>query len=125
MKFGRKGKLSPRYIGPYEILQRVGAMAYELVFPADGDYVYPVFHVSMLKKCLGDPSLILPVEGLGVDEDLSYKEIPVEILYRQIKWLRNKEVSIVKVLLRNHLVEGSMWENVDCVRSRYRHLFNP
>ena len=58
----------------------------------------------MLKKCLGDPASILPVKGLGVDEDLSYEEIPIDILDRQVKRLRNKEVAIVKVLWRNHLV---------------------
>ena len=66
MKFGRKGKLSPRYVGPYEILQRVGEVANDLALPADQDSVHPVFHVSMLKKFLGDPASILPVEGLGL-----------------------------------------------------------
>ncbi|XP_069150862.1 uncharacterized protein [Solanum lycopersicum] len=85
MRFGRKGKLNPRYVGPYEILQRVGEVAYELALPAELASVHPVFHVSMLKKCLGDPASILHVEGLGVGEDLSYEEIPVEILDRQYK----------------------------------------
>ena len=61
MKFGKKGKLSPRYVEPYETLQRVGEVVYELVFPTDVDSVYPVFHLSMLKKRLGDPSSILLV----------------------------------------------------------------
>ena len=82
MRFGRKGKLSLRYVGPYEILQRVGEVACELAVPAELASVHPVFHVSMLKKCLGDASSILPVEGLGVDENLSYEEVPVEILDR-------------------------------------------
>ena len=69
--------------------------------------VHPVFHVSMPKKCPGDPASILPIEGLGVDENLSYYEVPVEILDRQVKRLRNKEVSTVRVLWRNHLVEGA------------------
>ncbi|XP_069145886.1 uncharacterized protein [Solanum lycopersicum] len=85
MRFGRKGKLRPRYVGPYEILQRVGEVAYELALPVELSFIHPVFHVSMLKKCLGDPASILPVEVLGVDEDLSYKEVPVEILERQVK----------------------------------------
>ena len=63
MRFGRKGKLSLRYVGPYEILQRVGEVACELALPAELASVHPVFHVSMLKKCLGDASSILPVEG--------------------------------------------------------------
>ena len=72
------------YIGPYEILQRVGEVDYELALPADLASVHQVFHVSMLKKCLGDPSSILPFECLGVDEVLSYEEVPVEILDRHV-----------------------------------------
>ena len=82
MRFCRKGKLSPRYVGPYEILQRVGKVAYELEFPAELASVHPVFHVSMLNKCLGDPLSILPVEGFGVGEDLSYEEVHADILDR-------------------------------------------
>ena len=66
MRFGRKGKPSPRYVGPYEILQRVGEVAYKLELCAELSSVHPVFHVSMLKKFLGDPASILPVEGLGL-----------------------------------------------------------
>jgi len=79
-------------------------VAYDLALLAELVIVYPVFHVSMLKKCLGDPASILPIEGLGVDEDLSYEEVPVEILDRKIKRLRNKEIATVKVLWRNHLL---------------------
>ena len=82
MRFCRKGKLSPRYVRPYEILQCVGEVAYELAFPAELAFINPVLHVSMLKKCLGDPTSILPVEGLGVEEDLFYEEVDVEILDR-------------------------------------------
>ena len=66
MRFGRKGKLSFRYVGPYEILQHVGEVAFELALPTDLASLHPVFHVSMLKKVLGDPTSILPVEGFGV-----------------------------------------------------------
>ena len=79
----------------------------------------------MLKKCLGDPASILPVEGLGVDENLSYEEVPVEILDRQVKRLTNKEIGTVKVLWRNHLFKGATWETEADMKSRYRHLFNP
>ena len=82
MMFGTKGKLDPRYVGTYEILQCVGEVAYELALPAKLASVHPVFHVSMLKKCLGDPASILLVEGLGVGEDLSYEEVLIEILDR-------------------------------------------
>nr|AAT38734.2 Polyprotein, putative [Solanum demissum] len=110
MRFGKKGKLSPQYVGPYQILKRIGKVFYELDLPNEFAPVHPVFHVSMLKKCIGDPVTIIPLEGLVVDESLSYKEISVEILYRKVKRLRNKEVASVKVLWRNHLVEGATWE---------------
>ena len=109
MRFDRKGKLSLRYVGPYEILQRVGEVAYELAFPTVASF-HPVFYVSMLKNCLSDPPSILLVEGLGVEEDLSYEEVPIEILDRQIKRLSNKEVYTLKVLWRNHIVGGAKWE---------------
>ena len=74
MRFGRKGKLSPRYVGLYKILQRVGEVAYELAFPAELVFVHPVFHVSMLKKFLGDLASILPLEGFW-----SMKTCPMRI----------------------------------------------
>ncbi|XP_069146974.1 uncharacterized protein [Solanum lycopersicum] len=123
MRFGRKGKLSPRYLGPYKILQHVGEVAYELALLADLAYIHSVFHVSMLKKCLGDQSSSLPVEGLGLI-DLSYKEAPVEILDKQVKRLRNKEVATVKVLWRNYLFEGATWESEADMRSRYHDFFS-
>ena len=70
MRFGRKGKLSPRYVGPYAILQKIGKVAYELKLPSELASVHPFFHVSMFNKCIGDPVSILPIEGLGVDENL-------------------------------------------------------
>jgi len=125
MRFGKKGKLRPRYVGPYEILKRVEKVAYELKLPIELAPVHPVFHISMLKKCIGDPVSILPLEGLGVNENLSYEEVPVKILDHQVKKLRNKEVASVKVLWRNHLVEGATWEAEADMKSRYPHLFPP
>ena len=90
MRFGKKGKLSPRYIGPYRISKRVGSVAYELELPQELAVVHPVFHISMLKKCMGDASLIIPTEYIGIKDSLSYKEIPVQILDRQVRKLRTK-----------------------------------
>ena len=73
MKFGTNRKHILRYVGPYDILKRVGSVAYELKFPKELAMIHPVFHVSMLKKCIGDPVSILPLKGLGVKEDLSYE----------------------------------------------------
>ena len=102
----------------------MGEVAYELVLPTELASVHPVFHVSMLKKCLGDPASIVPIEVLGVDKDFSYEDVPIESLDRQVKRLRNKEVATMKVLCRNHLVEGATWEAEADMRSRYPHLLN-
>ncbi|WMV55678.1 hypothetical protein MTR67_049063 [Solanum verrucosum] len=97
MRFGKKGKLSSRYVSPYRILKRIGKMAYELELPADLAAVHPVFHVSLLKKCVGDPAFVVPLESLAVKNSLSYEDVPVEILDRQVRGLRNKEVASIKV----------------------------
>ena len=91
VRFGKKGKLSPLYVGPYEILQSVGKVAYELKIPNEFASVHPVFIVSMLKNHIGDPEFILPIESLGVKDKLSYEEVPFQILDRQVKKLRNKK----------------------------------
>ncbi|XP_070019872.1 uncharacterized protein [Nicotiana sylvestris] len=101
MRFGKKGKLSLRYVGLYKIIQRIGQVAYKLELSPEMSMVHPVFHVSMLKKVFGDPSTIVPIEIIEVNEELSYKEIPVSILDRQVRKLRNKEIASVKVLWRN------------------------
>ncbi|XP_009766246.1 uncharacterized protein [Nicotiana sylvestris] len=123
MRFGKKGKLSPRYIGPYRILRRIGQVAYELELPQELAVVRPVFHVSMLKKFMGDPSLVVPTEVIGVKDSLSYKEIPMAILDRQIRKLRTKEIASVKVHWRNQKVEEATWEAEEDMKSRYPHLF--
>ena len=102
----------------------MGEVSYELALPTELAFVHLVFHVSMMKKCLGDPTSILAIDGLGVGEDLSYEEVPAEILDRQVKWLRNKDIATVKVLGRNHLVEGATWEAEADMRSRYPHLLS-
>ncbi|XP_070010749.1 uncharacterized protein [Nicotiana sylvestris] len=76
MRFGKKGKLSPRYVGPYRVTQRIGHVAYSLELPPEMSLVHPVFHVSMLKNVVGDPSTIVPIEAIEVNEELSYEEIP-------------------------------------------------
>ena len=123
VRFGKRGKLSTLYVGPYEILQRVGKATYELNLPSELASVNPVFHVSMLKKCISDPESILPVEGFGVKDNLSSEEVPIEILDRQVKRLRNKEVGSINVLWRNHLFEEETWEAKAHMKSHYRHLF--
>ncbi|WMV49442.1 hypothetical protein MTR67_042827 [Solanum verrucosum] len=123
MRFGKKGKLSPRYIGPYRIAKRIGNVAYELELSQELAAVHPVFHISMLKKCIGDPSLILPTESIKINDNLSYEEVPVQILDRQVRRLRTKDVASVKVLWRNQFVEEATWEAEEDMKKRYPYLF--
>ena len=97
-RFGLKGKLSPRYISPFEVTERVGSVAYRLRLPESMAQVHDVFHVSTLRKCLADPSQVTIVEAIPVQQDLTYEEMPVQILDRKEKVLRNKTVPLVKVL---------------------------
>ncbi|KAL0560323.1 hypothetical protein IC582_000724 [Cucumis melo] len=123
LRFERRGKLSPRFVGPFEILERIGPVAYRLALPPSLSTVHDVFHVSMLRKYVPDPSHVVDYEPLEIDENLSYTEQPVEILAREVKTLRNKEIPLVKVLWRNHRIEEATWEREDDMRSRYPELF--
>ncbi|XP_049365267.1 uncharacterized protein LOC125830089 [Solanum verrucosum] len=96
IRFGKNGILTPQFMGSYEILRHVGEVAYELDLPNELVLVHSVFHVSMLKKCIGDPSTIVPLEGLEIKENHAYEEVPIEILDGQVKRLRNKEVASMK-----------------------------
>ncbi|TMW83186.1 hypothetical protein EJD97_002549, partial [Solanum chilense] len=102
-----KGKLIPHHVGPNEIVKQVRMVAYEFKFPKELSMIHMVFHFSMLKKCIGDPVSVLPIDGLGVKEHLSCEEVPVGILDRHVKKIQNKKVSSVMVLWRNHLVENT------------------
>ncbi|XP_055803402.1 uncharacterized protein LOC129872439 [Solanum dulcamara] len=88
-------------------------------------FIHPVFHISMLKKCLEDLSLIIPTESIKVKESLSYEEILVQILDQQVHKLRTKEVASVKVLWRNHFVKEATWEAEEDIKARYPYLFVP
>ncbi|KAL0561560.1 hypothetical protein IC582_001994 [Cucumis melo] len=123
LRFERRGKLSPRFVGPFEILERIGPVAYRLALPPSLSTVHDVFHVSMLRKYVPDPSHVVDYEPLEIDENLSYTEQPVEVLAREVKTLRNKEIPLVKVLWRNHRIEEATWEREDDMRSRYPELF--
>ncbi|KAL0552128.1 hypothetical protein IC582_011225 [Cucumis melo] len=104
VRFERRGKLSPRFVGPFEILERIGPVAYRLALPPSLSTVHDVFHVSMLRKYVPDPSHVVDYQPLEIDENLNYAEQPVEVLAREVKTLRNKEIPLVKVLWRNHRV---------------------
>ena len=123
MRFGKKGKLSPRYVGPFEILERVGSVAYWLALPPALSRLHNVFHVSLLRRYVLDPSHILCYKPLQVKENLSYKEVPNQILDHKEQVLRNKTINLIKVLWRNHSIEEASWERKDVMQSKYPQLF--
>ena len=124
MRFGRKGKLRPRFIGPYEVIDKVGPVAYRLALPPDLEKIYNVFHVSMLRRYRSDPSHVVSSETIELRPDLTYEEEPVEILAREVKELRNKKIPLVKVLWRNHRTEEATWESEETMRQQYPQLFD-
>jgi hypothetical protein len=101
-RFGKKGKLSPRFIVPFEILEKVGVVAYRLALPPNLSSIHLVFHVSMLRKYLSYPSHVLEVQLVELREDMSYEVQPVEIMDRQVRKLRSKDITSVKVKWKGH-----------------------
>ena len=97
MRFGKRGKLTPRYIGSFEILNRISNVSYRLALPPNLNHVHPVFHISVLRKYIPYPSHALPVQEVIIGEDLSYEEKPIAVLDRQTRKLRNKEILMIKV----------------------------
>ncbi|KAL5558740.1 hypothetical protein UlMin_025378 [Ulmus minor] len=111
-------------VAPMKGVMRFGKkVAYKLALPSELSTVHNVFHVSMLRKYISDPSHVLESEPIEIREDLTYEEQPVQILDRKDKALRNKVIPLVKVLWRNHKVEEATWEREDGMRAKYPHLF--
>ena len=110
-RFGKRGKLSPRYVGPYEILERMGKAAYKLALPAELWGVHPVFHVSMLRKYILDPSHVIAPQEIQLNPTLDYEEAPVRIIDCQVRRLRTKEVPLVKIVWAKHGEEEVTWES--------------
>ena len=123
LRFGKKGKLSPRFIGPFEILEKIGQVAYRLALPPNLSGVHPVFHVSMLRKYVHDPSHIIQHQTVQLDENLSYTEQPRAIVDRRLKRLRSKDVASVKVVWQGPSGEEMTWEPESIMREKYPHLF--
>ena len=98
MRFGKKGMLSPRFIGSYEVIEKVGPVAYRLALALELEKIHNVFHVSMLRRYRSDPSHVVSSETIELRPYLTYEEEPVEILAREVKELRNKKIPLVKVL---------------------------
>ena len=111
MRFGKKSKLSPRFIGPYEVIEKVGPVTYRLALPPELEKIHNVFHVSMLRRYRSDPLHVVSSEMIELRQDLKYEEEPVEILAQEVKELRKKRILLVKVLWRNHKNKEATWES--------------
>jgi hypothetical protein len=122
-RFKVKGKLSPRYIGPFLIFRRVGEMAYQLELPASLSDVHNVFHVSQLKKCLRVPEEQLPMEELSVQGDLTYTEYRIKILDTLTRVTRNKVIKMCKVQRSHHGEDEATWEREEELRIDFPHIF--
>jgi hypothetical protein len=122
-RFNVKGKLAPRYIGPFKVLERKGEVAYRLELPPSLSGVHDVFHVSQMNKCLRVPEEQAPLEGLEVQEDLTYTEHPVKILETSERVTRNKKIKMCRVQWSHHTEDEATWEQEDELRKTYPDLF--
>ncbi|KAK8980910.1 hypothetical protein V6N11_048039 [Hibiscus sabdariffa] len=125
MRFGKKGKLSPRFIGPYENVERVGPVAYRLLLPPELERIHDVFHVSMLRRYRSDMSHVMPIEEVELNPDMSYDEEPIEILASDSKVLRGRTIELVKVKWRHRGVEEATWERKEDMIEQFPYLFPP
>ena len=122
VRFGKRGKLSPRFIGPFEILKRICVVAYRLALPPSMSGVHKVFHVSMLRKYTPNPTHVVDWGQIEVDTDGTFEEGPVCILDSRDQVLRRKTVRLVRVLWRHYGVEETTWELEDTMRATYPFL---
>ena len=124
VRFGKKGKLSPRFIRSYEVIEKVGLVAYRLALPPELEKIHNVFHVSMLMRYRLDLSHVVSSEVMQLRPDLTCEEEPIEILAREVKEFQNKRIPLLKVLWRNHKTEKATWESEETMRQQYPQLFN-
>ncbi|GJY29361.1 putative reverse transcriptase domain-containing protein [Tanacetum coccineum] len=123
VRFGKRGKLNPRYVGPFKVLEKVGAVAYKLELPQELSRVHNTFHVSNLKKCYADEPLAVPLDGLHIDDKLHFIEEPVEIMDHEVKRLKQSRIPIVKVRWNSRRGPEFTWEREDQFQKKYPHLF--
>ncbi|GJX50111.1 hypothetical protein Tco_0276956 [Tanacetum coccineum] len=123
VRFSKWGKLNPRYVGPFKVIERVETVAYKLELPQQLSRVHNTFHVSNLKKCLSDESLVIPLEELHVDDKLHFVEEPVEVMDREIKQLKRSRIPIIKVRWNSKRGPEFTWEREDQFKQKYPHLF--
>ncbi|GJR78699.1 putative reverse transcriptase domain-containing protein [Tanacetum coccineum] len=121
IRFGKRGKLNPRYIGPFKIIAKVGTVAYRLELPEQLSRVHSTFHVSKLKKCMADEPLAIPLDEIQVDDKLHFIEEPVEIMDREVKRLKQSRILIVKVRWNSRRGPEFTWEREDQMQKKYPH----
>nr|GEU88266.1 putative reverse transcriptase domain-containing protein [Tanacetum cinerariifolium] len=124
VRFGKKEKLAPRFVGPFEIIEKVGPVAYRLDLHEELNGVHDTFHVSNLKKCLADPTLQVPLDEIQVNTKLNFVEEPVEILEREFMKLKRSRVKIVKVRRNSKRGPECTWEREDQMKLKYLYLFS-
>ncbi|GKC13673.1 hypothetical protein Tco_1010455 [Tanacetum coccineum] len=113
IRFGKRGKLNPWYIGPFKILERIGPVAYKLELPEELSNVHCTFNISNLKKCLSDESFVTLIKELRLDDKLNFVEEPVEIMDREVKQLKQNHIPIVKVRWNSKRGPEFTWEHED------------
>ena len=123
VRFGKRGKLSPRFIGLFEILERMGTISYQLALPPSMSGVHEVFHVSMLRRYTPDPAHVVDWGQIEIDTGGTFEEGPVCIVDSRDRVLQRKIVRLVRVLWRRRGVEESTWESQDMMRATYPFLF--
>jgi hypothetical protein len=122
-RFQMKGKLAPRFVGPYPVISRVGPVAYRLALPESMSDIYNVFHVSQLRKCLQVSENHIEAETIQIQKDLQYQEKPINILDSAVRKTRNSEVRLCKVQWSREGEEEATWESENSLRREYPYLF--
>nr|GEX13651.1 putative reverse transcriptase domain-containing protein [Tanacetum cinerariifolium] len=123
VRFGKRGKLNPRYVGPFKVLEEIRKVAYKLELPNELSRVHNTFHVSNLKKCHADEPLAVPLDGLHFDDKLHFVEEPVEIIDHEVKRLKQSQIPLVKVRWNSKRGPEFTWEREDQFRKKYPRLF--
>ncbi|GJV51149.1 hypothetical protein Tco_1446890 [Tanacetum coccineum] len=123
VRFGKRGKLSPRYVGPFKVLEKVRFVAYKLEFPQELSRVHNTFHVSNFKKCYANEPLAVPLGGLHIDDKLHSVEEPMKVMNREAKQLKQSRIPIIKVRWNFRRGLKFTWECEDQFRKKYPHLF--